>query len=120
MLPKHARVYCQKINLRCFDCLHRGHAASDKVCKAKDANLTIFQEAANLGFITRNCFRTEGAASGYYPILTLGHVRHVDNMGGYSRLLAMEVANAERLVDEGARLHTEWVCAKPYYTQAAA
>jgi hypothetical protein len=41
MLPKHARIYCSKINLRCFDCLHRGHATSDKVCKAKDANLTI-------------------------------------------------------------------------------
>jgi hypothetical protein len=120
MLPKHARIYCPKINMRCFDCLHRVHAASDKVCKAKDANLTIFEEAANLGFVTRNRFRTEGAASGYYPILTLGQVRHVDNMGGYSRLLAMEVANAERLVDEGARLHTEWVGAEPYYTQAAA
>jgi hypothetical protein len=120
MLPKHARVYCPKINLRCFDCLHRGYAASDKVCKAKEANLTIFEEAANLGFVTRNRSRTDGAASGYYPILTLGQVQHVDNMGGYSRLLAMEVADAERLVNEGARLHTEWVGAVPYYRQAAA
>jgi hypothetical protein len=32
----------------------------------------------------------------------------------------MEVADAERLVDEGARLHTEWVGAEPFYTQAAA
>jgi hypothetical protein len=89
MLPKHTRIYCPKINLWCFDYLHRGHAASDKVCKAKDANLAIFEEAANLGFVTRNRFRTEGAAAGYYPILTLGQVQHVDNMGGYSRLLAI-------------------------------
>jgi hypothetical protein len=52
MLLKHARIYCPKINLWCFDCLHRGHAASDKVCKAKDTNLTIFEEAANLGIVT--------------------------------------------------------------------
>jgi hypothetical protein len=120
MLPKHARIYCPKINLRSFDCLHQGHAASDKVCKATDANLAIFEEAANLGFVTRNRFQTEGAAAGYYPILTLGQVRHVDNMGGYSRLLAMEVADTERLADEGARLHTAWVGAEPFYTQAAA
>jgi hypothetical protein len=44
----------------------------------------------------------------------------MDNMGGYSRLLAIEVADAERLVDDGARLHKEWVGAEPYYTQAAA
>jgi hypothetical protein len=68
----------------------------------------------------RNPFRTEGAAAGYYPILTLGQVQHVDNMEGYSRLLAMEVADAERLVDKGARLHTAWVGAEPFYTQAAA
>jgi hypothetical protein len=120
MLPKHARVYYPKINLQCFDCLHRGHVALDKVFKARDAHLTIFEEAANLGFVTRNRFRTEGAASGYYPILTLGQVRHVDNMGGYSRLLAMDVADAERLIDKGARLHTEWVGAEPYYAQVAA
>jgi hypothetical protein len=120
MLPKHARIYCPKINLPCFDCLYRGHAASDKVCEAKDASLTIFEEAAEVGFVTRNRFRTEGAAAGYYPIVTLGQVRHLDNMGGYSRLMAMEVANAERLVEEGARLHSAWVGAEPFYTQAAA
>jgi hypothetical protein len=49
-----------------------------------------------LGFVTRNRFRTDGAAAGYYPFLTLGQLQHVDNMGGYSPLLAMEVADAER------------------------
>jgi hypothetical protein len=73
-----------------------------------------------VGFITINCFRTEGAAAGYYPMVTLGQVRHVDNMGGYSRLMAMEVADAECLVDEGARLHSAWVGAEPFYTQVAA
>jgi hypothetical protein len=107
MLPKHARIYCPKINLRCFDCLHRGHAALDKVCEAKEANFTIFEEAAALGFVTRNRFRTEGSAAGYYPIVTMGQVQHVENMGGYLRLMAMEVADAEFLVNEGAQLHTE-------------
>jgi hypothetical protein len=120
MLPKHARIYCPKINLLCFDCLHRGHAASDNVYEAKEANLYIFKEAATVGFVTRNRFRTEGSAAGYYPIVTLGQVRHVENMGGYLRLMAMEVADAELLVNEGAQLHTEWVGAEPFYTQAAA
>jgi hypothetical protein len=53
-------------------------------------------------------------------MVTLGQVRHVDNMGGYSRLMAMEVADAECLVDEGARLHSAWVGAEPFYTQVAA
>jgi hypothetical protein len=120
MLPKHARIYCPKISLRCFDCLHRGHAATDNVCEAKEANLYIFEEAATTGFVTRNRFRMEGSASGYYPIVTLGQVRHVENMGGYSRLIPMEVDDAERLVDKGAQLHTGWVGAEPFYTQEAA
>jgi hypothetical protein len=73
-----------------------------------------------VGFLTRNRFRTEGSAAGYYPIVTMGQVRHVENMGGYSRLMAMEVADAELLINEGAQLHTEWVGAKPFYAQAAA
>jgi hypothetical protein len=35
-------------------------------------------------------------------------------------MLALEVEEAEDLTDEGARLHTHWVGAKPFYTQAAA
>jgi hypothetical protein len=62
LLPIHARVYCPKINLRCFSCLHRGHAEEDNVCKAVEANLTIFEETANLGWVTKNRFRVKGAA----------------------------------------------------------
>jgi hypothetical protein len=54
-LPLHARRYCPKINLR-----RRGHAEEDNVCGATDANLTIFEEAADLGWVTENRFRPEG------------------------------------------------------------
>jgi hypothetical protein len=41
-------------------------------------------------------------------------------MGGYSRLLAMSVKEATQLTDEGAQLHSQWVGAEPFFTQAAA
>jgi hypothetical protein len=118
-LPTHARRYCPKINLRCFDCLRRGHAASDGVCM-DDSSLELFEEAAGLGWVTENCFRKEGAASGFYPVLTLSQIRHIDNMGRYSRLLAMTVEEATQLTEEGALLHSQWVGAEPFFTQAAA
>jgi hypothetical protein len=118
-LPTHARRYCPKINLRCFDCLRRGHAASDGVCK-DNINLELFEEVAWLGWVTENRFQKEGAASGFYPVLTLSQIRHIDNMGGYSRLLAMTVEEATQLTEEGALLHSQWVGAEPFFTQAAA
>jgi hypothetical protein len=81
MLPAHAKVFCSKINLRCFHCLHRGHAEGDGVCRDVDVNLTIFEEAAATGFVTKNRFRPEGAGSGYYPVITLSQVRHIDSVG---------------------------------------
>jgi hypothetical protein len=112
--PTHARGYCPKINLRCFNCLHRGHAERDNVC-GNDINLELFEEAAGLGWVTENWFRKEGAASGFYPIVTLPQVCHINNMGGYSRLMAMEVGKAEELDDKGARLHTQWVGAESFF-----
>jgi hypothetical protein len=41
-------------------------------------------------------------------------------MGSYSRLMAIEVKDATELADEGAQLHTQWVGAEPFFTQAAA
>jgi hypothetical protein len=35
-------------------------------------------------------------------------------------MLALNVEEAEDLTEEGARLHTHWVGAEPFYTQAAA
>jgi hypothetical protein len=102
-----------------FHCLRRGHAAGDGVCEDK-INLELFEEAAGMGWITENRFRKEGAASGFYPVLTLLQIRHIDNMGGYSRLLAMSVKEATQLTDEGAQLHSQWVGAEPFFTQAAA
>jgi hypothetical protein len=64
-------------------------------------------------------FRQEGCASGFYPILTLPQVCHVDNMGGYLRLLALLIPDAQQLVTEGIELHQKWVGEEPYYTQAA-
>jgi hypothetical protein len=118
-LPTHARRYCPKINLRCFHCLLRGHAAGDGVCEDK-INLELFEEAAGMGWVTENHFRKEGAASGFYRVLTLPQIMHIDNMGGYSRLLAMSVKEATQLTDEGAQLHLQWVGAEPFFTQAAA
>jgi hypothetical protein len=31
-LPSHTKRYCQKLNLRCLECLYRGHAVEDLVC----------------------------------------------------------------------------------------
>jgi hypothetical protein len=90
------------------------------VCDKKQDNLDIFEEFATLGWITENRFRLDGAASGFFPVVTLPQVRHVENMGGYSRLLNMTCIEAEDLADEGARLHTKWVVAKPYYTATIA
>jgi hypothetical protein len=120
MLPVPSKVFCPKINLRYFQCLHRGHAEGDRVCSNSDVNLTIFEEAAAMGFVTKHRFRPERGGSGYYPVLTLAQVRHVDNMGGYYRLLALDAKEAEDLTNEGARLHTQWLGAKPCFTQAAA
>jgi hypothetical protein len=40
-------------------------------------------------------------------------------MGGYSRLLAMSIPEAQELVEEGILLHTKWGGGEPYYTKAA-
>jgi hypothetical protein len=97
----------------------RGHAEEDNVCKDVDLNLALFEDSARLGWVTRNRFRQEGCASGFYPILTLPQVRYVDNMGGYSRLLSMLIPDAQQLVTEGIKHHKKWVGTEPYYTQAA-
>jgi hypothetical protein len=116
----HARKYCPRINLRCFQCLHRGHTEVDKVCRDVEVNLTLFEDSADVGWVTTNRFWQEGSALGFFPVLTLPQVCHVKNMGGYSRLLAMSIPEAQELVEEGILLHTKWVGAKPYFTQAAA
>jgi hypothetical protein len=118
--PINARRYCPRINLRCFTCLCRGHAEVDNVCKDVDVNLALFKDTARVGWVTSNRFRQEGCASGFFPILTLPQVRHFENMGGYSRLLAMSIPEAQKLVTEDIELHQKWVGAEPYFTLAAA
>jgi hypothetical protein len=118
--PMHARKYCPRINLCCFNCLCRGHAEVDNVCKDKDVNLALFEDTARVEWVTSNQFRQEGCALGFFPILTLPQVCHVENMGGYLRLLAMSIPEAQKLVTEGIELHQKWVGAEPYFTQAAA
>jgi hypothetical protein len=56
-----------------------------------------------------NRFRKDGEASGLFPVITLPQVKHVENIGGYSRLLNMTCLEAKDLADKGARLHTKWV-----------
>jgi hypothetical protein len=118
--PVHARKYCPSINLRCFQCLYRGHAEVDQVCRDVDINLALFENSAELGWVTSNRFWQERSASGFFPILTLPQVCHIKNMGGYSSLLAMSIPEAEELVNKGILLHTKWVGSEPYFTQAAA
>jgi hypothetical protein len=118
--PMHAKRYCPRINQRCFHCLCRGQAEADNVCKDVDVNLALFEDTARVGWVTSNPFRQEGCASGFFPILTLPQVCHVENMGGYSRLLAMSIPEAQKLVTEGIELHQKLVGAEPYFTQAAA
>jgi hypothetical protein len=96
----------------------RGHAEEDNVCEDVDVNLALFEDTARLGWVTCNRFWQEGCSLGFYPILTLPQVRHVDNMSGYSRLIALLIPDAQQLVTEGIKLHQKWVGAEPYYTQA--
>jgi hypothetical protein len=78
----HARRFCPRINLNCFNCMCRGHAEEDNVCEDVDVNLALFKDTVRLGWVTCNRFWQEGYTSGFYPILTLLQVCHVDNMGG--------------------------------------
>jgi hypothetical protein len=61
MQPAHSKVFCPKINLMYFHCLHRGHVEGGGVCRDVNVNLTIFEEMGAMGFVTKNRFRTEGA-----------------------------------------------------------
>jgi hypothetical protein len=99
--------------------MHRGHAEVDNVCLDVDVNLALFEALADVGWVTTNRFQQEGSALGFFPVITLPQVRHVENTGGYSRVLAMSIPEAQELVTEGIVLHTKWVGAEPYFTQAA-
>jgi hypothetical protein len=105
----HARKYCPRINIRCFNCMHRGHAEVDNICLNVDVNLALFKDLADVGWVTTNRFLPEGSASGFFPIITLPQVRHIRNTGGYLQLLAMSIPEAQELVKEGIVLHTKWV-----------
>jgi hypothetical protein len=50
----HARKYCLRINLRCFNCMHRGHTEleMDNVCRNVDVNLALFEDSADVGWVT--------------------------------------------------------------------
>jgi hypothetical protein len=65
-------------------------------------------------------FQQEGSASGFFSVITLPQVCHIENTGGYSRLLAMSIPEAQELVNKGKVLHTKWVGAESYFTQAPA
>jgi hypothetical protein len=99
--PMQARRFCPRINLRCFNCMCRGHAEEDKVCENVNVNLALFEDTARLGWVTCNRFQQEGCTLGFYPILTLSQVRHLDNIDGYSRLLALSIPDVQQLVTEG-------------------
>jgi hypothetical protein len=64
-------------------------------------------------------FLTRGSALRFFPVITLPQVCHIENTEGYSRLLAMLIPEAQKLVNEGIVLHTKWLGAEPYFTQAA-
>jgi hypothetical protein len=89
--------------------MHRGHAEVDNVCHNVDVNLALFKDSADMGWVTTNCFRQEGSASGFFPVITLPQVCHIENTGGYLRLLAMSIPEAQELIDEGVILHTRFV-----------
>jgi hypothetical protein len=54
--PMYARKYCPRINLICFNCMHRGHAKVDNVCLVVDINLALFEDSADAGWVTTNRF----------------------------------------------------------------
>jgi hypothetical protein len=43
----------------------------DNVFLDVDVNLALFENAADVGWVTSNHFQQEGCASGFFPILTL-------------------------------------------------
>jgi hypothetical protein len=73
-----------------------------------------------VGWVTTNRFQQEGSVAGFFPVLTLPQVRHIENTVGYLRLLAMMIPELLELVDKEIILHTKWVGAEPYFTKAAA
>jgi hypothetical protein len=54
--PMHARKYCPRINLRRFHCMHRGHAEVDNICRDVNVNLALFEDSADVGWVTTNRF----------------------------------------------------------------
>jgi hypothetical protein len=68
-------------NNRCTGCLYRGHQ-KDGRCGRVEANLEIFENWANHGYITCNRYQDWGASNGFYPIVRLAQLKHIALMGG--------------------------------------
>jgi hypothetical protein len=59
---------CMVLNNRCTGCLNRGHQRDGR-CGQVRANLEIFENSANHGYVTSNRYQDWGASNGFYPIV---------------------------------------------------
>jgi hypothetical protein len=103
--PMHARKYCPRINLRCFDCMHRGHAEVDNVCLDVDINLALFEDLADVGWVTRDLYWISFPSSPFRRFATLRTREDIRACWPCRYQIV---------------LHTKWVGAEPYFTQAVA
>jgi hypothetical protein len=112
----HALQVCMVLNNRCTTCLYRGHQKNGR-CGWVVANLEIFENLANHGYVTSNRNRDLGASNGFYPIIRLAQLHHIAINGGYERLLSLNEHDGRELVKDADNQHNRWVGAEPWATQ---
>jgi hypothetical protein len=79
--------------------------AGDGRCGQVQANLSTFEAAASMGYVTANRMRDWGSANGFFTVVRLSQLHHVSPHGRYARLVSLSLADAQRLVMEGDEAH---------------
>jgi hypothetical protein len=75
--------------------------------------LEIFENSANHGYVTNNRYRDWGTSNGFYPIVRLAQLHHIDINGWYERLLSLNKHDRRELVGDADNQHNRWVSAEP-------
>jgi hypothetical protein len=72
------------LNNRCTGRHYRGHQRDGR-CGWVGANLEIFENSANHGYVMSNRYRDWGASNGFYPIVRLAQLHHIAINGGINQ-----------------------------------
>jgi hypothetical protein len=79
----------------------------------------IFEDPADVGWVTTNRFWQEGSASGFFPVLTFHRFATSRTWEGTRACWSCQYRRRKNLSTREILRHTKWVGAKPYFTQAA-